>query len=175
MARQGSYAGVRLALGRLCDQGVVIARRSGNGMLFSLNRAHLAFPALDAALSTFEPFDELVARLHDLVCAQHPPDGAGVTLAVFGSVARGEATTGSDLDLLLVVPDRWSADETDRLADDLRRDARDWTGNAVQVYSLTRSALGSAIQADDPIVTSWERDAVTVAGDDVRHLLRGRS
>ncbi len=119
--------------------------------------------------------DELATRLRNLVCTRHPPDGEGITLAIFGSVARGEATTDSDLDLLLVVPDDWSVDDADRLADDLRRDARDWTGNLVQVYCTARSDLDVAVRADDPIVASWERDAVTVLGDDVRRLVRRRS
>jgi predicted nucleotidyltransferase len=174
MARAGSYPGVRLALGRLAAQGVVSARRSGAAILYELNREHLAYPALAAAFGAYDPVGELARRLHDLAVAHDPATTIGFRLAIFGSVARREAGVDSDLDLLLVHPDE-HAGSAEILADALRAQAALWTGNEVQVVCLSMSAMRMAVDGRDPVVESWDRDAVTVLGDDVRGLWAGRT
>ncbi|WP_337063076.1 nucleotidyltransferase domain-containing protein [Kineococcus sp. G2] len=64
---------------------------------------------------------------------QHLPDDRHLSLACFGSFARGEAGADSDTDLLLVVPDGTADDTTDRIVGDLEVHGRRWTGNEVQV------------------------------------------
>ena len=70
--------------------------------------------------------DELRVRIAEHVAGWRPPPAS---LVVYCSVARGEATAGSDLDLLVVRPDTiepddvtWEAEVAD-LADRLHR----WT------------------------------------------------
>lgn len=173
MASTGSYPGVRLALGRLAAQGVVTARRSGSAILYELNREHLAYPALAAALTAYDPVAGLSARLRELVAAHDDEGRYDLRLAIFGSVARRDADLDSDLDLLLVHPDE-QASRAEGLADELRARAALWTGNQVQVVCVSMSAMRTAVEARDPVVESWEQDAITVAGEDVRTLWRGR-
>src|SRR5450756_2339371 len=61
LATTGSNPGVRTALNRLVRHGTVLARRSGPSILYTANRDHLAWPAIeravqvtDAALATLE-------------------------------------------------------------------------------------------------------------------------
>lgn len=173
-ASAGSYPGVRVALGRLVAQGLVKAQRSGTAISYELNRAHLAFPALAAALEAFDAFGTLRSRLRGLFEDHLPSDKAGFALAIFGSVARREATSDSDLDLFVVYPDAHE-DAVEGLAGALRSSAREWTGNDVQVFAMSLSEVKAAAAAGDPIIDSLERDAITVAGDEVRKLWEGRS
>jgi predicted nucleotidyltransferase len=94
--------------------------------------------------------------------------------SMFGSAARGDGDASSDIDLLLIRPDRvdedqspW-ADQVDRL----RRQVQAWTGNRCQAFQLDRARLSEHIRAKDPLVGDWLRDTVTLAGPDLRTVVR---
>ncbi len=163
----GTYGGVRYALERLRRHGLVDGRAVGGSRLFTLNREHLLYPALEAAFERLDPQRDLRERVETLA-GRHYPAG-DVTVAVFGSVARGEAGPDSDLDLLAVVPR-----EDDRAAafvDELETSARSWTGGPVQVLVHTSASLGAAASADDPLVTSLRRDARVLVGPSIDVLM----
>lgn len=166
----GSYRGTLSALERLVEQGLVDQRRAGQAREYTLNQEHLVYPALAAALDAFTPRIDLDDRLRRLV-EEHSAGRDDVSLAYFGSFARGDAGVGSDIDLLLVAPDTSSDEDTERLVDDLEVLGRRWTGNDVQVYAARRADLRRAVRQEDPIVAEWRRDAITILGPDVQSLL----
>jgi nucleotidyltransferase-like protein len=168
LARVGSGTGVRKVLARLVDQGLVNVTEAGPALLYTANRYHLAWPAVQALMSIRERLIEHLTRV--IAGWQVQPVLAGL----FGSAARGEGTTGSDLDLLIVRPDgigdplqerpgsdaqQW-ADQVDRL----RQDAQDATGNHVQVFEQPASAFQETLTSGERIVEEWRRDLVLLAG-----------
>lgn len=168
LAESGSENGVRAVLTRLAGQGVVHADVRSNAVFYTLNRDHLAASALESLANLR---NALVQRMRDAVGAW---ELAPVHASLFGSVARGDGTTGSDIDFLLVRPAKVAADaprwvaQTDRLAGDVHT----WTGNHCQIYELSRRELAQHVSAREPIVESWRRDAVTIYGPDIAALLR---
>ncbi|GAB3598825.1 hypothetical protein GCM10027586_01010 [Kineococcus gypseus] len=170
----GSYRGTLAALDRLVEQGLVDARRVGQAREYVLNEEHVAYPALAAAMAVFTPRHDLDDRLRSLV-RERFPDRTGTSLAYFGSFARGEARVSSDIDLLLVLPDDAPEDAVDELVGELETRGRRWTGNEVQVYATRRTDLHRAAASADPVVDEWRRDAVTVLGPTVQHLLEATS
>jgi predicted nucleotidyltransferase len=173
-AGTGSLNGVRYALDRFAEQGLVEVTKVGNTYGYSLNPDHLVYPPLAAAFEALDPWGELVRRLQDLVEEQmrSAPQGAWVSLSVYGSVARREAGTGSDVDLLLVSSEDPDAlTRVDGLVERLHRMVPRWTGNDAHVYRATERSLARAVRDADPIVTSWRADAITVIGRDVRAML----
>lgn len=168
VARTGSPRGVRYALGRLVDQGVVRASTVGSASVFELNTEHLAHPAIDAAFRALDPWGLLRDRLGALVTGYGQP-AEGASVAVFGSVARGDSGPGSDIDVLLVT--REDRPETSDLTAHLAERVRAWTGQQVGVYLTTPARLAEARRAGDPIIESFARDAVTLVGPDVRTYL----
>ena len=171
MTGTGSYTGALAALARLTEQGLVTARQSGQATEYTLNVDHVLHPVVDAALSAFSPRALLERRLVELVRETLPDHEDEVTLACFGSYARDEAGADSDIDLLLVLPDGVTDAEEERLVEDLERRGRSWAGNEVQVYAVRRGALGRAVDQEDPVVASWQRDARTLTGPRVQDLL----
>jgi predicted nucleotidyltransferase len=154
MVGGASERGVRNALDRLVEQGVVHSRPVGASKLYRLNRDHLAAPAIEALASLRA---ELLRRLADVVGAwQIKP----VLAIVFGSVARGEADEGSDLDLLVVRP-RGAADDPawEAQLDDLQRQATAWTGNDTRILEYGELELDRA-SSSDRVVRAAMRDGV---------------
>lgn len=167
-ARTGSRNGVRYALDRLADQGIVVRIVAGNTAIYELNRDHLAYPALDAALGAYSPYAQLRDRLRELAgdCAWNGPP---FSLALYGSVARGEAGPDSDVDLLLVLPEGRDADDAqvDDLCEALHVNVKRWTGNRAHVDVRTLRQVHMAAADRDPIFLSWLADADVVFGEDV--------
>lgn len=165
LAATGSESGVRLTLARLVDSGLVHATAAGRATLYVANREHLAWSAVEELTRLRRTFFDLLGR--------HVADWAveQVTVAVFGSAARGDGDVRSDIDLLVVRPggddERWEA-----RIDALRERVLAWTGNHCQVYELTGEQFRAHVTAAEPIVTEWERDAVVVHGDSIERLSR---
>jgi len=107
LVRRGSWSGVRRVLHRLVDQGLVTAQEATPSMLYSLNRDHVDAPAVInlAGLRT-EFFDRIRDQIEQWRIA---PDSA----AIFGSAARGDGSTGSDVDVFLVRPDAVDEDDSE--------------------------------------------------------------
>lgn len=166
-ANDGSVRGVRYALGRLVAHGIVTASAVGAAVVYTLNTDHLTFPAVDAAFRALDPSRLLASRVDQLVSEAYP--GGGVSVAIFGSVARGDAGPDSDVDLLVVVPGL--DDEAEALRTLLTERVRAWTGQPVGVYLTTRDRLTEADDAGDPVVASFRADARTLAGPDVHEYL----
>lgn len=109
-----SQPGAARSLEHLAGLGVVQRRRAGRAILHQLDRENLlvqsiVLPALEAE-----------ARLEeDLVHELRQAFGAvAISVVLFGSVARGQAGPGSDIDVLVVTADRESAARADHLAED---------------------------------------------------------
>jgi predicted nucleotidyltransferase len=163
VAKAGSPRGIRYALGRLADDGIVDARSVGASVVYEVNTEHLTYPAVDAAFRALDPWGALRERLAALTGSHDEP--GSVSVAIFGSVARGEAGPDSDVDVLLVVPqaDDRAADFRTLLARQMRR----WTGREAGIYLTTPARLVEAERAGDPIIESFARDAITLVGPDV--------
>jgi predicted nucleotidyltransferase len=96
LARQSglSLGTVQQELRRLKRVGLVLARKDGNRVCYRANPDHPVYPDLCA----------LVLKTDGLVGALQPAlDVREVELAfIFGSVARGEASAASDVDLMII-------------------------------------------------------------------------
>lgn len=165
MARTGSQDGVRRTLIRLVDQGVVLARSQPPSTLYTLNRDHVAAPHI-IALSLLRA--EIISRITDAVVSESPNL---VHASLFGSFARGEASTGSDIDVLVVEESAEPSTTVERLSSDIPR----WTGNPAHVVAATWDTIRAMVAADDPLVASWRVDHVHLAGVRLPDLLRRSS
>ncbi len=114
----GSYSHVHTKMQEYLQQQYFHAARRGPSLLCSINRQHPLLPYQLALLSAQEYLDwqsryrnpslviqELIARLDARLSRNLH------SLIVFGSYAKGCADSHSDLDLLLIVPDKDGADD----------------------------------------------------------------
>lgn len=151
-----SRSGVQKALVALVDAGLVLVDAHPPANLYRLNRRHLAAEAI-SELATMR--SRLMAAMSDRLADWQPaPWGAWL----FGSAARGDGSTGSDIDVLIVRPDEvvdsnetW-VDQVDRFIDDVAS----WTGNPCAVIEYTHGEFDDMISAVGRLARDLRADAI---------------
>lgn len=140
----------------LVRSGLVDETVAGRSSLVVLNRRHLAAGPL-IALAGLR--GELIRRLRERLV-----DWTDVRAAwLFGSVARGDAHSGSDVDLLLVSDALESRDLHDRLGS-LQADVRSWTGNELQVVEHSTASWRRLVRSRNSLVEQIRLDGIALAG-----------
>jgi predicted nucleotidyltransferase len=163
-----SNTGVQHVLDRLVEHGLVNREEVGRTFLYELNRDHLLAPTVEQMADARA---ELVRRLRDAIDAWEVPP---VHASLFGSAARGDGDASSDIDLLVVRPadvdpeDPAWRDQLNALADLVRR----WTGNSAGIAEVSEGELPRLRKDRPPIVEEVGEDAVDLAGEETRKLLR---
>lgn len=152
-----SVEGIRKALRRLAQQGVVRAGSVGATFAYSLNRDHIAADHIIGLARLGETF---LKRLEDYLRSWEVPP---VYAAVFGSAARGSMTVNSDLDLLLIRPDDVGHDIWETQVNDLVNRVATWLGNDVRPLELTPAQV-LAHGHQEPVLQDVVQDGLTVAG-----------
>ena len=163
-----SLRAVQTALDDLVLNGVVLREHVGRAHLYTLNRSHLAAPAV---LGLANMRQELLDRIRTEVSTWAVESEA---TWMFGSAARGDADAHSDIDLLIVRPDHIDGDDQTWLQQilEISEHVHDWTGNACEILELSVTELNAASGRDDRLVTELRSDAVHVTGRTPRATLR---
>lgn len=157
-------------LSRLAEHGLVHRQEAGRALLYTLNREHLAAPAVEVLASLRA---ELFSRLREAIQSWDVPP---FHVSLFGSVARGEGDTESDIDVFIVRSATVSEDDEswrgqmDRLASDIFR----WTGNRAGIAEVAETELDRLQQEQTPILADLKTDAVVLSGPEIVELLRAR-
>jgi len=167
-ARRGSDRGIRLALARLAEQGLVDTQPAGSATLYALNADHLAAPLVRilADLQT-----EFLTRIRTTIEAWSvQPRHA----SLFGSAARRDGDATSDIDLLLVRPHRLDEDAEPwrEQVDELTAAITRWTGNRVGLSELDTEDIERLRTERPAIVEELQHDATDLMGVPMRTLLR---
>jgi predicted nucleotidyltransferase len=155
-----SHSGVLDALNRLAEHGLVTRMELNRAFLFALNRDHLAAPAVDILMGMRQ---ELFRRIR---CELATWRIAPVHVSLFGSTARGDGDTRSDIDLLVVRSDdideehpSWRA-QIDGLSDQIQR----WTGNYAAIIERTNSQIAQLSADELPFIAELRSDAIVLGG-----------
>lgn len=159
LVRRGARSGIHRVVGRLTEQGLVAAEGTNLGYVYRLNRDHVLAPAVLSAVGARAEFYKRLTHASEALLP-------GVTCAaLFGSTARRESGTDSDIDLLVVVDDDSVRTEAwDQQMRHLEDQVLSWTGNRLEPLILDREHLRAAVVSEEPIVKSWEEEAVTLTG-----------
>lgn len=165
-----SVTGVQHALDRLVDEGLAHRAEAGRSYLYSLNRQHLLAPAVEVMA---EVRWALVLRLRDLIGNWKLPT---FHASLFGSAARGEGNSASDIDVLVVRPSKTTADDPAWRGqiDDLAERIRDWTGNHAGIAELSETDLPRLLEERPPVLQEVEQQGIDLAGAPLRKWMKVR-
>lgn len=157
------------AVARLEEIGVVRRQGSGQSQLFRLNWRialvrDLLVPLLRGERDTFRA---LLSPLGGLVF------GRCRRAMVFGSAARGEEGSGSDLDLLLVVDGAVGSRAARAAAEEARRAIWDEWGVRVSAIVLTTREVDRRRRGGDPLMAAVLREGIEIGGRNGR-VMPGR-
>lgn len=150
----------------LISAGLVSESVAGRSSMVSLNRDHLAVGAI-VILAGLR--GELIRRLRRRLSSW--PDLRGAW--IFGSTARGDAGSDSDIDVLVVVDDPDSEALHERVVG-LHADVRSWTGNDLQLVEHSVASWRKLVRAKNPLVAEIRVDGIELMSDDSSLLARDR-
>lgn len=164
-----SQTGANKALKKLVEDGLVLSRPAGKAILYSLNRDHVAAGPI-IALSELRSM--LLSRITELVTLW---ECQPVAVALFGSAARGQGASSSDIDVLVIRPDAIDQEHSGWATQlmELAVGVRRWSGNACEVLEYAKQEFAALVQSGDALVDNLRRDAIGLVGTSPKELTRG--
>ncbi len=144
---------VQEALKALTQLGLVETRTVGRAGVHVINEAHSSIAPLRALV---DPMAALKLAVAEVV------DSNVEAVLLFGSVARGEATVESDIDLAVIAAPRWDARA------ELEDAVRARLGNGCDVLVFTPSEFAQLAAAGEPVVSDILGDGVALVGSKSR-------
>jgi predicted nucleotidyltransferase len=140
---------VQEALKALTGMGIVETQTIGRAGVHTINEGHAAVTHLRILA---DPIAMLRAAITESV-------GSGVeSVIVFGSLARGEASQASDIDLAVIAGPEWEA------RTHLEDAVRTRVGNSCDVLVFTPSRFQQLASSGEPVVSDIIRDGFALLG-----------
>ena len=160
-----SVTGVQHVLERLVEHGLVHRLEAGRSFLYTLNRRHLLAPVVERMAGARM---DLIQRLRTTVGSWRTPPAHA---SLFGSAARGDGDTGSDIDLFIVRPAEADDPGWSEQVDGLAESVRAWTGNNAAIIEVSTAELDELREDPPPVISELRRDAIDLGGVPARRLL----
>lgn len=140
---------VQEALKALTRLGLLETQIIGRAGVHTINELHASVAPLRALL---DPVSALRAAIKAVT------EGDVQAVMLFGSIARGEATADSDIDLAVIAPSGW--DKRVELEDSVRAHL----GNDCDVLVFTEAEFNRLATSGEPVVSHILRDGVALIG-----------
>jgi hypothetical protein len=150
-------------------RGLILVEQAGRSRMCRLNRDHLAADAIIALVMLRQ---RMVAALAEEIAGW---ETAAMHASLFGSAARGDGGTDSDLDVLVVRADDTSLDVWEEQTFCSGKRLIRLTGNSVSWFDISRSDLDRSVDLKEPLIAEWMADGIHLVGQPLRALLRRRT
>ena len=167
------HRSAQLALDELVAVGLVSRMEGGRDLLVRLNDEHNLASAVRGLFNAEAgQFLELRQRLVEIATGGGRLRGIR-SVVLFGSVARGDDTPDSDIDLLLIVADAGARERILERFDDAAPHLRAAFGCRVRPLAYTLAESRRQWRAHDPPLPDVARDGLVLFGPPLTDLLSG--
>lgn len=164
VAGVGSTSGAHRALTRLARTGLVSVESRPPALVYRPNRRHVLWSAIEEALRARDrAIEQIRLFLVDEVPEEVPAD-LRPTATLYGSVARRDSTTESDVDVLIVFPEHVDPDARANIVLGLAERIEELTGNAAQINAMGRGEYRRRDADGDPFLVNVQRDGIPLFG-----------
>lgn len=153
-----SDEGIRKTLKRLISVGIVEQLAGSRARLYRLNREHLGAEPILQIASLKQVF---YARLHAEISEWPIPP---IFASIFGSAAREQMSSESDVDLFVIQPDEAPLSLWDTQVDDLTARASLWIGSEVRPLLYTENDI-RRLGVAEPVFDFIANEGVPVFGE----------
>lgn len=148
------------------ERGLILVELAGRSRMCRLNRDHLAADAVIELVTIRERV--LGAIEHEIASWRIAPLHA----SLFGSAARGDGNSQSDLDLLLIRPKGEPEKEWEEQKYTSGVSLRAKIGNHVSWFDISITELKRAMRSSEPIIAEWKKDGICLLGVQLSDVLR---
>ena len=155
-----SHATCIRALNNLVDIGIVTRRTVGRSSTYDIPRDSVIYKAILEPAFKFEAglLDSLVVTLLKGI------KGKVLAIYLFGSVARGEDTPYSDVDILLVLRDPWEKAQVEKALNRNREAAYRLFRVGVNAITYDKSEFDRMKEKNHPLMAEIIREGVLLSG-----------
>jgi len=147
------------------DRGLVLVEQAGRSRMCRFNRDHLAANAVVELITLQE---RMIHAVEDEISSWVIKP---MHSSLFGSGARREGGIESDLDVLIVRPQKTPEHQWEEQKYSSGLILRKKTGNAISWFDVTLEELKTAMQASEPIFSEWKKDGIFLTGSPLLNLL----
>ena len=154
-------------LGELEQQGVLTSRKFGTSILYRLNNGHLLAEEIIIPLfkKEKEAKTELGRKIKMGLSFQYE------SAILFGSIARAQEHSGSDIDLAVIIGDKTDAGEAERKILEINPAIFKKFGNSLSPIVIKKKYFIRRFKAKDKLIASIAKDGILIAGKSISELI----
>ena len=148
------------------ERGLILVEQAGRSRMCRFNSEHLAAGAVIELVTIRQ---RMLRAIEDEIASWSI---APLHASLFGSAARGDGNTNSDLDLLLVRTEAEPSDEWEEQKYTSGVRLRSKIGNHVSWFDISLTEMKRAMRETEPIIAEWKKDSICLSGLPLWDLFR---
>lgn len=165
-----SVSSTHKTLQRMKDEGLVSVRKKGNAILYKLREDNYIVKKLLEPLFKREEsiYKDVISSIKKNLFREKKEI---LSIAIFGSVARREETSRSDIDLVVITKSKIGKTKIDKAMDKLSIDVAKKFGASISPYILTEVEIKRKQVEKRPIIRSILNNNQLIYGEPIERIL----
>jgi predicted nucleotidyltransferase/biotin operon repressor len=154
----------------LVEDGIIIAKNAGRAYLYSINQDNYA------VRSILKPFFEKEKDAYDNIMSliKRSLSGCGATIlsaAIFGSVARKEEASGSDIDLVVIIENLRDKKSVERGLNGIARIVAQRFQTVISPYIVTCQQFKKKYMAKETLIAEILKSYILIYGKPIERII----